>query len=313
MSDKRSASHRTLETAMTAFKDPRLEVHHPVPSQPKEIVAMRHLARYEHPDDDGVKFSSTMSVLPPCAQHRRAPDHGEPPAAGYFANDFSWRAEFGARPDWCPGQDPEPEPEHDTMETSSAQQPLTPDPDLFDGLYGVTEHPKRTDSAAYVSQSHHHHHPQPQLEHERPQAYAYDGQGHGASQAYAYAGQAHGASQGHPHHHLSEPPSSYGLREAYLAQEAEPAAAEQQHHYEYRPSYSDGDYECFYFARRSSAAPPAAATTTTTTSHQQHARHNGTSRHQPSNSLVLRNVHEQNRLSPFEWRVFNQSRIHEDE
>ncbi|KAK7530884.1 uncharacterized protein J3D65DRAFT_140860 [Phyllosticta citribraziliensis] len=284
MSDERSAARRTMETALVVFKDPRLELHHPVPSQPKEIVAMRHLARYEQPDDNATSSSTlTATTAAPAtpAQHRRAPDHGEPPAAGYFAHDFSWRAEFGARPDWCPGQDPEPEPE---PETSSVPLPLTPDADLFDGLYGVGELPKRIDSAAYVSQGgqqHQQHHQQPQ-EHERSQVYASGGQGHGASQTYAYAGQAHGASQSRPRHH---------------------------HYEEYRPSYSDGDYECSFFSRRS-AAPPAATTATSTSHHhhQQDAR-----RHQPSNSLVLRNVHGQDRLSPFEWRVFNETRIHEDE
>ncbi|KAK8177433.1 hypothetical protein IWX90DRAFT_474354 [Phyllosticta citrichinensis] len=131
------AGDRAMETALTGFKDPRLELHCPVPAQPKEYLKMRHLARYEQPGDDSGTSSSTMSTTTTTpGKHRRAPDHGGPlppvispvTSAGVLTSD------------------PEPQMEHE-METSSTQQLRTPDSDLYDGLYGATSQDVKSSSS----------------------------------------------------------------------------------------------------------------------------------------------------------------------
>ncbi|KAK7519344.1 uncharacterized protein IWZ02DRAFT_290281 [Phyllosticta citriasiana] len=321
MPSNRNASPLASQQAqLTVYKDARLHLHNPAPRQPMHMIQMRRLSRYSDHDvylslshnsttnstssnSDSNSFSlysSTITTNDSMSLSMGVGGGGgdsapETPVAGYFNPDFSFGAMFGATPEWFALPEPQPDPELET---------LIPDADLFDGLYGVDvgadvgvglgtgcERPMSTNRAAYASR----------------------GRAMGdAGYDYAgYAGSVGGAAARHHHHRrqgqqdrewgwdIPFPESAQFSSDFDHANDFAYAYAYAQQQQQQQQQQYSADHDFFSHYHNHHHVSTGSS-----------SRRNTASRHQPSNSLVLRGVREQERLSPSEWRVFNEARIH---
>ncbi|KAK8203200.1 hypothetical protein BKA81DRAFT_98365 [Phyllosticta paracitricarpa] len=332
MPSNRSASPLASQQAqLTVYKDARLHLHNPAPRQPTHMIQMRRLSRYSDHDislslshnttnltnstssnPDSNSFSLYSSTITTNASMSLSMGGGgggggdsapETPAAGYFNPDFSFGAMFGATSEWFALPDPQPDPE---------LEPLIPDADLFDGLYGVDvgvdvdvgvglgtgcERPMSINRTAYSS----------------------CGRAMGdAGYDYAgYAGSVGGAGARHHHHHHHH---HHHRRQGQQDWEWEweipfPESAQFSSDFDHANDFACACAYAYAYALQQQQQQQYSSSHDFFSHNHHHvstdssSRRNTASRHQPSNSLVLRGVREQERLSPSEWRVFNEARI----